>query len=181
MRLHYTREASTSGPALAQDETILWTSRPHRGAYFLFWLPRGGLAAALWAAGWAFVAYKNGPLWPLHVNAAVPAALASLGLFALLALPVLCLRAHRYHYLLTSKRVIIFDGRSRRSRFVELAGIDRFRIIGSPVGDGVGSLIIEAGTVSGPDGIMPLYVRIVGARDVDSVANLLNERMVDRG
>jgi hypothetical protein len=180
VRLRFAKEPSASGPVLSEGESVLWSARPNRWAYFFYWFPRAGLGAAAWTASWAFVAFKNRPLTPVNVDSAVPLVLAFIGVAIFLALPVLCYIARRYLYLITSERVVIFDALTKRSRSVDLTGVDRFVVVPSSI-PGAGSIRMQAGTISGADGIMPLTVRVIGANAIAAAEKILRERTAIHG
>jgi hypothetical protein len=141
--------------------------------HFLFWLPRAGLFAAAWTAAWGFAASRNGPS-DVGSRFYLPAALAVIGIGMLIALPLTSLWARRYSYWITSSRVIVFNSLTRRSVSVDLKSIDRMQVVGFWRRSS-SDLIIEAGTVGGPEGEVVNKIELVGLSDAQGVYELLIE------
>lgn len=175
LKIHYSRQRNLIAPELGPGEEIVWSGAPNRWEYFWYWLPRSALPALLWSLCWSYAAFRQFGPGTSAIGVAIPTVLAMVGGVLILALPIVSMMARRFVYLITSRRIIIFDKLSGRMRSINIEDIDRFKVIKGWL-PSYGSLVLSAGTAETPDGTTRLSVTLVGINDVFQVKILISKK-----
>lgn len=156
---------------------MIFTFKVKAAEHLYYWLPRYGASALAWVSLWTFAATRTDPSVADATSRYIATTFVYLGLASIVLLPVSSYKARHFKFLISNQRIIVFNERTSRYRFVAISDIDNV-ILRRGFRPDFGTVIVEAGEVDAPDAMIPMRIRLVGIKGAKNLYTYLQKRHI---